>query len=973
MPIQEKTFTMKKLPVSFIADSYDDCTKKLLQTDLLKELGEFSENDKDNINEETIELLEPYITLKSDSGEDVFTAEVAKKANNALVGLCIWAAAMSDYHKQSKIVKPKLKLLEMKTLSLEEAKSKLAAAQAQLDAVNAQKAALKKKFEEEAAKKQALQDKAMKTKKKMDQANRLINSLQDNKVRWIENANNFKKTKQKLVGDVAKACAFVSYCGPFNSEFRNKLTEQYFETDLNQRGIPSSEDLSLTQFLVDQATVGQWNLEGLPSDDLSVQNGIMVTRSTRYPLMIDPQGQALQWIKSRNPILEQQNLVFTLQHNDLKGALKIPLMEGYPVMIESIENEVDPMLDPILEKQIIVKGRLKLIKIADQDFDYNDKFQLYMTSRLANPHFSPELAAKATIIDFTVTQSGLEQQLLGTLIKKEQRSLEEQLTQLQEEVTMNTKALGDFEETLLERLANAEGSLLEDVELIEVLATIKLKSKEVNEKLVEAREKTIEIGEKREQFRPVAARGSVLYFCIVEMTLVNWMYNSSLTQFLELFHYGIDNSTRVVVVKDRVNNIIQCLTMKVYRYINRGLFEMDKVTFKLMIALKILIKEGKLTGADVNVFLKAGAGIDDRNKKYGWMDQKAWLNILALSKHKFGNDHTFFFKELPERIGRLQGEWTKFFGENDPENATIPDYDEKIQNDQTIGHFLHLCLIRSVREDRTVLASIQFIKKVLGSEFTDPVTDQISEIWEESQPNKPVLFLLSAGADPTNTIDEFAKKKRQFPTNKVSMGEEMELPAKENIKIGFATGRWLVLNNCHLSLEFMAELEEILQPGKEVEVHPDFRLWITCERHPEFPLGLLQMAIKVTTEPPKGLRAGLARTFSTMVNQDFLEKVEPYDKWRNIVFSICFMHSIVQERRKFGPLGFCIPYEFNSSDLEASLSYIDRHMTQCGNQNIPLQFRAMQYMVCEVQYGGRITDSLDRELFNAYGSLWVQE
>lgn len=161
--------------------------------------------------------------------------------------------------------------------------------------------------------------------------------------------------------------------------------------------------------------------------------------------------------------------------------------------------------------------------------DYDDKFRLYMTSRLANPHFSPELAAKATIIDFTVTQGGLEQQLLGRLIGKEQKSLEEQLTQLQEEVTSNTKILKTLEDQLLERLANVQGSLLDDPEIIDVLATIKTKSKEVNEKLVEAREKRIEINEKRELFRPVAARGAVLYFCIVEMTLVNWMYNTSLT------------------------------------------------------------------------------------------------------------------------------------------------------------------------------------------------------------------------------------------------------------------------------------------------------------------------------------------------------------------------------------------------------------------------------------------------------------
>jgi len=151
-----------------------------------------------------------------------------------------------------------------------------------------------------------------------------------------------------------------------------------------------------------------------------------------------------------------------------------------------------------------------------------------MTSRLANPHFSPELAAKTTIIDFTVTQIGLEQQLLGRLISIEQKSLEEQLTHLREEVTGNTKILTDLEDSLLYQLANTQGSLLDNAEIIDVLANIKVKSREVNEKLTEAREKTIEIGEKRELFRPVAARGSVLYFCIVEMIQINWMYNTSL-------------------------------------------------------------------------------------------------------------------------------------------------------------------------------------------------------------------------------------------------------------------------------------------------------------------------------------------------------------------------------------------------------------------------------------------------------------
>jgi len=290
--------------------------------------------------------------------------------------------------------------------------------------------------------------------------------------------------------------------------------------------------------------------------------------------MIDPQGQARKWILQRETELEEYNLIFTLNHPNLKEAIKLPLQEGYACMIENIENEVDPMLDPLLEKQIIKKGRSTMfIRISETEMDYDPKFRLFMTSRLANPHFSPELAAKATIIDFTVTQGGLEQQLLGILIGKVEKSLEEQLTELQNSVLMNKKELAQGEAMLLNKLATAEGSLLDDPTLIDVLAEIKQKSKEVFEKLQDASIKTVEINEKREKYRPVASRGAVLYFCIVEMTLVNWMYNTSLYQYLDLFDYGIENATQAPRVEDKVHNIIECLSYKVYRYINRGLFE----------------------------------------------------------------------------------------------------------------------------------------------------------------------------------------------------------------------------------------------------------------------------------------------------------------------------------------------------------------------------------------------------------------
>merc|ERR1719473_408945 len=397
--------------------------------------------------------------------------------------------------------------------------------------------------------------------------------------------------------------------------------------------------------------------------------------------------------------------------------------EGLCLLIENVENEVDPLLDPVLEKAIIKKGKNLYINVSDQNMDYSPKFCLYMTSRLPNPHFSPELSAKTTVIDFTVTLKGLEQQLLGRVIGMEMRSLEETMAALLEEITNNVKTLQLLDKQLLDRLSNSTGNLLDDVELIEVLANTKAKSKEVEQKNADAGEKKIEINEKREQYRPLATRGSVMYFCMTDMTLVSnpvtmqpsgWMYNCSLVQFLEQFDVSIQRSEKVQPTSKRVEKIIDYLTYQVYRYMNRGLFERDKMTFKIMVTLKVLVVAGALSGADVSVFLKAGSALDvktERPNPFRWMSDKIWLAVLQLSRHAFGTEQLLFFREIVDFISRNEAQWKRWFDENEPENCPVPDYEERLVMDRQLGYFMRLVLVRSMREDRTSVACQQFINE----------------------------------------------------------------------------------------------------------------------------------------------------------------------------------------------------------------------------------------------------------------------
>merc|ERR1712078_318111 len=168
----------------------------------------------------------------------------------------------------------------------------------------------------------------------------------------------------------------------------------------------------------------------------------------------------------------------------------------------------------------------------------------------------------------------------------------------------------------------------------------------------------------------------------------------------------------------------------------------------------------------------------------------------------------------------------------------------------------------------------------------------------------------------------------------------------------------VMLQNCELALELMADMEQMF--AKMEHMDPNFRLFITCLPHKDFPLGLLQMSTKVTNEPPMGLKAGLLRTYTVTVDQERLERVET-EQWRKLLFGLSFLHSVVQERRKFGAIGWCIKYEYNTADLTACILFLEGHL-YAG----PISWSTLQYMVSEVQYGGKITDSVDRRMFNTY-------
>nr|CAD7397043.1 unnamed protein product [Timema cristinae] len=895
--------------------SWAESLKMMASTTFLLQLQNFP---KDVINNEMVDLLHPYFEMED------YNMDTAKRVCGDVAGLLSWTKAMSFFHSVNKEVLPLKASLTLQEARLTVAMDDLARAEHELEERENALQEVKEQYDAAVSEKQRLTDAANICLRKMTAATTLINGLGGEKIRWTQQSKEFKEQLGRLVGDVLLATGFLSYCGPYNQEFRAGLVTSWMNI-LKTRDVPFTLELNITSMLVETATISEWTLQGLPNDELSVQNALIVTKSSSYPLMVDPQTQGKMWIKNKESSNELQ--ITSLNHKYFRTHLEDSLSLGRPLLIEDVGEELDPVIDNVLEKNFIKSGSIEKVVVGDKECDVMPGFMLYITTKLPNPAYSPEISAKTSIIDFTVTMQGLEDQLLGRVILMEKSDLEAERVALFESVMQNQRSMKELESNLLCRLTSTQGSLVDDEALIQVLQETKHTSEDVNQKLKVAAHTERKIMIAREEFRAVAARGSILYFLIVEMSDVNSMYQNSLKQFLIIF----DNS------------------------ITKSLYERHKALFTLMLAMKIDVHKLIISHDEFSAFIKGGASLDlnaVQPKPFRWILDITWLNLVEINKLQV-------FSDILTQIEDNEREWRVWYEKERPEEEEIP-----CGYGKSLDVFRKLLLIRSWSPDRTLSQARKYVIESLGPEYGEACILDLEVTWQESEPRTPLICILSIGSDPSPQITALAKQK-EIALRAVSMGQGQELHARRLISDSMATGGWVLLQNIHLSLPFCSEAMDALVETENV--HDTFRLWMTTEVHPQFPIALLQMAIKFTNEPPQGIRASLKRTYQN-ITQDTLDySTQP--QWPPLLYAVAFLHTVVQERRKFGPLGWNVPYEFNQADFAASVQFIQNHLDDMDPKK-GISWPTVCYMLGEVQYGGRVTDDFDKRLLTTFTQVW---
>jgi dynein heavy chain len=438
--------------------------------------------------------------------------------------------------------------------------------------------------------------------------------------------------------------------------------------------------------------------------------------------------------------------------------------------------------------------------------------------------------------------------------------------------------------------------------------------------------------------------------------------------------YFFEKSVKKAEPKDdlnsRVESLRDSLRMTIFTWVARGLFERHKIIFMAQLTFNLMkrgiIGDGDWKESHFQFLMRAPSKTGDNNA-LPWLPDSAWMAVAALGDIEE-------FAKLPSDLVEAAPRFREWFNSVSPENEKLPlDW---AGLDRT--PFQKMMVVRCMRPDRMAAALRNFVRKVLpnGSSYADCDStlnslEILDQSLKDSTSRTPIFFILSPGANVVADLDVLANK-YDFQKGKsyynVSMGQGQDVIAMSYLETANTNGHWVILNNVHLMPKWLTELEKKLDTYAAEESHEKFRLFLTSDPSNTIPIGILNRCIKLTNEPPSGLKANLKRAWC-FFPKEYIEEAD--SKTKSILFGLCHFHSIIMERKLFGPMGFNMKYPFSIGDLRDSATCLQNYMENSGGGKIPWQ--DLKYIFGEIMYGGHVVNDFDRLLVNEYLNFYMKD
>ena len=883
--------------------------------------------DPHDITPDARDAVERLLKQKGNS----FEHAVIYKSSVAAAPLAAWVKANVKYSYILTKIGPLEREMAHLQDSLAESTMRLRRCEEDLATLDERVAALKTDFQQRTMEAEQLKFGLQRATDQLGAAQSLLSKLGGEKSRWERQVRALSEDVVALPLKMMLAAAFITYLAPHPEEKRATYLAEWAR-DIGLEGF------DLPRFLSSESEMLLWKAQGLPSDPLSMANALCVLNASQPPLIVDPTSKTADWLEAHLRAADKGSVESVALHDErFANALELAVRFGKTLIVREADR-VDPILYPILRRDLVRQGPRLAVQVGDRQVDFNEDFRLFLVTRSPAPSLPPDATHLVTRTDCNVTKGGLESQLLGVAITHEQPELEQQKSELLRKEEGLRLELVALEETLLSELASSEGNLLENTALIKSLEETKVKAVTIERSLAEAHELQFTLDAQRGVYKPLARRGAMLYFLLMDLRGVSHMYRFSLAVFQRLFERALDSEAPTSSVEARMSVLMSNLLSIVHAYVARTLFKADRLTFGMHLAHAV----APAVAHGWEHFLGT-AGVDTRGVRApAWVPRERVAQYASLS--------TAFPDVAAACSGGDGSAWATWVREEAPEARFPPAV-------ASAGALARLMLVDAVRPDRTQAAMEAFVCEAMGVRSLAAPATSLAKLHAETLPNEPVVFVTSTGSDPSQELEEFAVRMVGPERYKqIAMGQGQEEPALALLRECARSGEWLCLKNLHLAIAFLPSLEKELVA---LEPHEGFRLFCTTQEHDSIPASLLENALKVSYESPPGIKKNLQRTYdawpSTFISQGSSVRAQ-------LLFCLAWFNAVVQERRNFGTSAFSKFYEFSFADLRCGGDIVDTAAGDGGG----VRWEYIHGLLSQAIYGGRVDNPQDARVLRAY-------
>jgi len=895
-----------------------------------------------------------------------FTFETVNRASKACGPLVKWVTAQMMYSEILDRVQP----LRQEIDKLEDDANILATQQSELQGTiqDLEKAigGYKDEYAILIRDAEMIKSELQRVKEKVERSISLLQKLSSESGRWETQRQTFQSNMSTIIGDVLLSSAFLAYIGFFDQNLRTQLMKKWM-FHLDNVGVVFKQELSVVEYLSSPDERLTWQSNSLPVDDLCMENAIMLQRFNRYPLVIDPSGQAAEFLMNqyRDKKVTKTSFLDSSFMKNLESALRF----GTPLIVNDVES-IDPVLNPVLNKEIHKKGGRVLIKLGDQEVDFSPSFVIFLITRDPSSHFTPDLCSRVTFVNFTVTPGSLQSQCMHQVLKTESPDVylkQQSLIKAQGEFKVK---LRNLEKSLLKALNESTGNILDDDKIIGTLETLKSEAADIMAKVQETDVIMEEIYRVSASYNNIGSACSRIYFAIDQLDQIHFLYRFSLKFFLEIFNGVLHHNPNLVNIKDpqmRLRVLQSDLFHTVFRRVTRGLLHQDHIPFALRLAQIQLKGTPQEPNEEEQEFLLRGGdsfastpSLADSFQGFSAVQSRMTADMTLIDA----------FKNIPNHILSNKDQWNNFL-HNPTAETMVPTCwegkeDLEEQQRSQLDSFRRLLVLKALRPDRIAAGAAQFVSEVFGEDMLNtPETDLGQVVEKEATCDEPLFFCSMPGFDPSVKVDNLAAKyKKTYKSLAMGSDEGFDL-AEKTIAAAAKGGSWVLLKNVHLAPSWLLQLEKKLH---NLTPHTNFRLFMTSEIHPKLPANLLRMSQVFVFEPPPGVKANLQHTLAGISSQR-MDRA-PVERSR-LYFLEAWFHAVIQERLRYAPLGWSKMFEFNEADQRVALDTIDYWIDQAaqGKSNLAperIPWVALRTLLGQTVYGGRIDNEFDQRLLDSF-------